>query len=350
MPFFVGDQQFITQNGSLCRILGKNGKQNLVVKDWTNNVNDFQPYNMSRLKSKWENSWLSNFEENKNVMELETSKMVPYYGKIREGETAYIVGNGPSLRQDIELLKGKKRNVFMTNRADDLIERGLDCEFYMTIDAGPKYGERELKWGDLASKSGATGIFSIFAEPRIVKKFKNKMFFNVWGRGSKLWQGWEDYAKERWNDGHEHTSFEGKKETFYGCVLDSGYNVMFSMLHLVYRMGYKKVVLLGQDHAFSGGYDYFNDEEPFIFIDEKTGGHALNKKVLKKYTDRSIDVFKTKDIHGETTFTTRVMQDTAKFFSAACQFLNKEIEIVNCSNEGILEGPGIIQDRLVNHV
>jgi len=306
-----------------------------IVRDWTQKGAQEETPAWSRLASNFEKEWIQNFKRNQNIMDKDGAQMVPLgrpdHKGIREGETAYILGNGPSIKTNGHLLIGKTRNIFGCNRIGDLWEYGIHPEFYCAIDAGA--AEPTIaKWGSQICDN-TIGVFSVFVNPGIAKKWGKSWWFNVWGRGSKLWRLCSRYAWKRW------------KSNFR--ALDSGYNVIYSLTHLAYVMGYKRIVFTGCDYAYSGGYEYFTDKTPKILLG-KPGEWHFEKDFRKRRLKHGLMQYP--DVLGNNTWTTNAMMMTARHLAAACYYLASEIEIVNCSENGVFMGPGIKQGRLADYV
>jgi len=316
--------------------MGNCGGMESVVRDWTQENSDDEIDGWGRLKSGVEDVWETNFGRNKKYMAKPGHRMVPVGRPLetgsKVGRTAYLCGNGPSLKNHHQIMIGLP-DIWGCNRIGHYIDKGVKPEYYAVLDAKASdyYGEAEK-----ASRT-ATGVFSIFANPEVTKFFDNVMWFNVWGKqdGSKsLWSKAQSYAFKRWG-----------ADKF--MALDSGWNVCYSMLHLIYKMGYSKVVLLGMDHAFSGGYEYCTSDKPWIF---KNGDQWLFDKAVKKKYEGSGGISQHLDIRGQVTWSANIILMALNMFLTASQFVSKDMEIINCSEDGILQAPWIKQDRLENHV
>jgi len=317
--------------------MGDHEGQQSVVRDWTQENSDVEIDGWGRLKSGVEHVWEANFEANKKQMGKPGNFMVPIGRPVetgsKVGRTAYLVGNGPSIKNHWATMIGLDE-LWGCNRIGFYHDKGVKVDYYAVLDAKASdyYGEAEK-----AAQSGATGLFSIFANPEVTKFFDKAMWFNVWGKqgsNKSLWSKAQEYAFTRWGADKFHS-------------LDSGWNVCYSMLHAIYKMGYSKCVLLGMDHAFSGGYEYFTSNEPWIF---KNGEEWVMRKDVKKKYEKTGGVSQHIDIRGQVTWSANIILMALNMFLTASQFVSKDMEIVNCSEDGILQAPWIKQDRLENHV
>lgn len=294
-----------------------------VVRDWTQRVSDLEPEGWGRLRSAYEDVWIKNFIANRQRIVATIPPGRPGRSGPYAGKTCYLAGNGPCLKKNAHLLAGKA-HVIGTNRINALWP-AIRPEFYAAIDAGAA-GGADPAWADEIG-THVRGVFSVFCNPKLTARFRRTWWFNVWGRGNDLW----DLV-----DAH-----------MPGIArLDSGYNVCYSALHMAYRLGFSKIVLVGMDHAFSGGYEYFTSEKPWIFRG-RDGEWLFDRQTKARYDARG-GLIRAVDIAGRDTWTDPTLVMAAEMLAGACFFIGRDVEIVNCTEGGIFS---VVKcDRLENHV
>ena len=302
----------------------------MTVRNWTQTGSDNEPHCWGRLRSAHEHIWEANFEANEPRIKKMFPKGRPDDDAPKFGQTGYLLGNGPGLKVNGDLLKDVKGDIWGCNRHGDL---DVALDYYMVLDARCKDYEESIK----KINKDVTPIFSVFANPEVTKHFNtnNALWYNVWGAGSKLHKRTRKFANKKF-----------KADDF--SKLDSGFNVCYSMLHAMYKMGYEKIVILGMDYAFSGGYEYFNsaDDDRFIFQD-KEKGFVIRQDIQEKYNKMG-GLFQARDAWGNVTFTCQPMQMAAVMMKTAAYWLKDKIELVNCTEAGL--DIGIKNDKLEHHL
>jgi len=293
----------------------KKSGQIMTVRNWTQHGADNEPYCWGRLRSAHEATWEANFQANKKRIKKMFPKGRPDDDAPKFGQTGYLLGNGPGLKINKDLLKHVKGDIWGCNRHGDL---DIDLDYYMVLDAKCKDYETSIK----KLNDDVIPVMSVFANPEVTKHFnsENILWYNVWGAGSKLWSNVNRLAEKKFG-----------VDSF--SKLDSGFNVCYSMLHAMYKMGYEKIVILGMDYAFSGGYEYFNSDEPFI-VKDKSGKFLMDEKIRAKYEGMG-GIFETKDMYNQVAFTCKPMKMALTMMQTAMFWLKDNVEIVNCTEAGI---------------
>lgn len=304
------------------------------IRDWTNPKANLWMREWGRQKSAYEDTWISNTKRNIPHVKETIPLGRPYRPGPHDGETCYLVANGPGLRNNWQLLRGLD-NIIGTNRIG--LMDGVVPKYYMAIDCGVPSSGANPEWVDSICDK-CIGVFSVFVRPEMAAKFQRKWWFDAWGQN------------------HELSTKLFKKVKFRVATMDTAMNVVYTALNFAYNMGYSKIVLVGFDYAFTGGRFYWNDETPDMkFVDDN--GVMLSKKAEMFFHNKwrrflvETDENKTVEKNGPT-ITSDEFLAAKHCFSTICWFLNSAgIEIVNCTESGLLtETPWIKCDKLVNHV
>lgn len=311
------------------------GGDGYAVRDWTNPKSEIERFGRwNRVASQWEKYWEENWRENKPFIKASVPPGEPFQKGPHHGETCYIVGNGPGLRWNGHLLAGKD-NIIGCNRVAHL--EGVVPRYYVAIDCGKPFGGMKPEWVDrIADKT--TGVLSIVTFPPLARKFKNVWWFDHWGGDNKL------------------SRLARRKSPVELAKLDTALMVTYTMLQLAYRLGYKKIVLVGFDYAFTGGYEHFSDNEPTMWL-EGPNEVIKTKGRMKEVMDRrKIPVIQVKDpelIVGKDplVLTTGDFVQAMKHLATQAWFLARRgVKIINCTERGVLKLPWIPCERLEDHV
>ena len=305
------------------------------IRDWTSpaaytaeNTNRW-----GRVESKYEKTWYENYKKNKPNIKESIPEGEPVTQGMHHGQTCYLTADGPSMSMNGSLLAGLD-HVIETNR----IYPGIQPKYYVSLDCGYPHGGANPKWVDGINTDKTIGVCSVFNRPSMAKKFRRVWFYDAWGNNNKV-------------------SNKSRLRFPFMKPLDTAINVSYTALNFAYQMGYKKIVLVGFDYAYTGGKVYFSDTEPSFKIVDVDGKKQLEvssdvaQRLREKQEEIMVDTNPNKAIDGGVSYTTKEFLTALHYFATACWFLSLGgIEIVNCSAGGILTPPWIKVDKLENHV
>lgn len=186
---------------------------------------------------------------------------------IYEGKTALIVGAGPSLDKNIEIIKKyrKKAIIFAVGQsAKTLMGNGIVPDFMGLVETGSQMSQIE---------NLDTSDVDLILEPSTynglhMAKFKNKF----------------SYPSKNSSPNLIWTSFVNEDPSKY---VTSG-TVSFMMMYSAMILGFKDLILVGQDLAFLDGrcYSKVSQHTGLVCeIDEKTGRAVVKIEDLQKLVD-----------------------------------------------------------------
>lgn len=207
------------------------------------------------------------------------------------GETAILCGSGPSLLNDVNLIPSKPHpgyTVFCLNNALKAVGPGkTDYCFALDWSARPV-------WYEGVATDGVKAILSFNVPGNILQFFRDRYYFAG------------------------PTKLEDQLRKDFG-YLESGLLATFSCLHLIYKMGFKRVILLGHDFAYTG-YPAMNH------WDEPLTTEFAQQQEVHAY----------QDVFGRPVISDPRLEMNAKVVVAASHFLKKlGVEVINCAEGGL---------------
>lgn len=248
--------------------------------------------------------WYENFCE--NIREIPESVFYDKYKDNFKGIPAIIVSAGPSLKKNIELLKGvyDKALIISCGSAINILEsRGIKPH----IMAGVDPGEDQYKiFGSVKSKD----IYFLYTVPMYYKAVKSY-------KGPKLYYRTASSTYVKW--------FE-EKVGINSLGTCSGASVSNSALDIARIWGCSPIILIGQDLGFTGMEVYAD-------------GAVLKDKWDKTIRDRATNSKKSdnilmKDINGNDIYTDQPMLSIKIYFEDYLK-TTENVEVINCTEGGI---------------
>ena len=260
----------------------------------------------SNVGLSWGPRWIKNLKANvKKVGDLGRFGIMHLENRWA-GKTAYLVGAGPSLKNNVNDIPKDGKIITNVHAVKFLIENGIKPDYVGVIDAY----DRQAKWCDIGNESkGISLLMDINCSPEIFKTWKGPIiFFRTIGKGDT------GLAKDLWDlSDMDH-------------LIRSGGNVMTAMLYAARIMGMKKFVFIGHDYAnvgFDFGVDYANGQRD-------TGKTSRGPK-----KDKFMDSMWGVDIQGLGVITLMRMW-IYKFWTESFATGQKDCEFLNCTEGGIL--------------
>lgn len=235
----------------------------------------------------------SNFEKHKHLIRDGVAEL---FGTAA-GETVFIVGSGPSLNRNGQVLKRMPgaKVIAINGALSYLAEIGRKPDYYFTLDWLGNEG-----WLDGMPTDGVRLIASVTCPPEVVTRFEKYHHFV----GMTLTSGSEE---------------EINRKYAYLGQLDAGLTATYSAMHLAYRMGAEKIVLVGQDFAFTNGMYHWNERCPKGLLEDRKA-------------------YPTTDINGYGTFTDYQLDRNMSLIRAAAMWCAEDgLEVINATEGGILD-------------
>ena len=233
--------------------------------------------------------------------------------KQHEGETAYVIGNGPSAKEARDWIpKRDQRNgkVIAINGASKWFSGDMD--YFATWDwLGRPY------WYDGIDFSGADGLFSIYAANRVVRGFLD-------GHGERC-----------------HFFKGGNRNPYrkYGRSLpdlEEGLETMFSVIHACFWLGFKNIVLFGAEHAIAPESDDLHSGEGDAPKPDRAVVVDQEHDIVQLFKGDELLYTQVKDYLGRPCWTTPHLHNGAAFLVAQAMWLHDSgVNIVNCSQGGL---------------
>lgn len=242
----------------------------------------------SETMNSWDKIWKSNVS--KNAKKYDFDKMsVKGLSKKHVGQTAFLIGCGPSLATNIEDLKkvdGIK--IAVLHSVPYLLKNGVTPDYVIALDA-----KRRCK--EWMCNGSWTLLCDIIAHPDVLKKWKGKKYFF---RSHAV----EGLSFDEFTDFKDYISCGGNS-------LGAGYSI-------AHGMGCKRIVFVGMD--LSNGSNWHTNYADG-WVNKLTG----------------CDSFFTNDIRGKGVFSLVRMHMYKMFYDVnACN--HPEVEHINATQGGIL--------------
>lgn len=221
-----------------------------------------------------------------------------------EDVPAIIVAAGPSLNKNVQELKrakGKALILVVDAAIRGVINAGIVPDFGMTIDA--RVTDRFFEGIDIST---FPFIFEAISREDIVRKHKGKHFF-------------DEYP----------TSLLAKavieEKEYVLCPIETGGSISTSAFSLIKALGFKKIVFIGQDLAFTGGQSY-------------NRGLAMDAEEDKAH-QKSRQIVQVKGNNGEILETDYQMDMYRKWLEKEIRKLPPDITVINATEGGaVIEG------------
>lgn len=229
--------------------------------------------------------------------ERATAGVAEWFGACK-GETFLVVGSGPSLCRNGHLIERRPGQKIIAINAGlkFLLKIGVKPDFWFVLD-----WKGDGRWlDDVGDLSGISLITSFTTPPELLDRFENHYHF-------------VGYTK---SIGH----VEGLNETYaHMGALDAGLTATYSAMHFAYRTGARRIVLVGQDFAFTFGMYHWDE--------------AIPVSVMR---DRKL--FPVEDIRGDVTFTDDHLLRNMRLIKAAAMWCKEDgVDVVNATEGGVLD-------------
>lgn len=241
-----------------------------------------------------------------------------WFGKHR-GETAYLIGNGPSGAQAREWIppRGQRKGKVVCLNGSSKWFSG-DMDYWTSWDWLGKdhwYNDRDF--------TGCEALFSLYAAHHCVEGTRRQgaraqHFFNGGNRNPYRRHGVDQKGRDL-------------------PSAEEGLETMFSTLHVLWWLGFRHVVLFGAEHAIApesgclhGGERDARQPARRVEVDVEHGiAQLFAESGELLYTE-------VPDYKGDPCWTTPHLHNGAAFLVAQSMFLRDSgVEIVNCSMSGL---------------
>lgn len=226
-----------------------------------------------------------------------TNGVAEWFGACTD-ETFIVVGSGPSLCRNGHLIRRSPgvKIIAINAGLKYLLRIGVKPDFWFVLD-----WKGDNRWLDGSPDlSGISLITSFTTPPELLDRFGSVYHF-------------VGYTKSQ-------GQAEGINEEFaYLGALDAGLTATYSAMHFAYRTGARRIVLVGQDFAFTFGMYHWDEPIP---------GHVMRDRKL----------YPAEDINGNTTFTDDHMMRNMRLVKAAAMWCREDgVDVVNATEGGLLD-------------
>ncbi len=213
------------------------------------------------------------------------------------GETFYIVGSGPSLIRNGHLLcRSDGRKIIAINAAlKYMVQTGEKPDYWFCLD-----WKSSTSWLEGLDVSGVKLITSVTTPPKMVDRFDQHYHFVGITQSPDCREG------------------VNEKLGYLGG-LDCGLTATYSAMYLAWAAGAKRIVLVGQDFAYTFGMYHWNE-------------------MVKRGHYKAAEAYPVDCISGGDTVTDRQMAVNMTLVQAAAMWLKMDgVEVVNASQHGIMD-------------
>lgn len=224
-----------------------------------------------------------------------------------EEKTAVLVSAGPSLDKNVALLKevkGKHLIMVVDTALKAVLRQGVEPDITITVDS-----EKNEKFFEHEGFVNVPMIVSVHSNSHLFETHKAKRFYYLAD---------EDYLKSMYDRLHRKNMF-----------LDTGGSVANNAFSALVQMGYKNIILIGQDLAYPNGQGHTKEA-----FDGKEGALRADKKY-----------FYVKDIYGNDVLTETNMNHYRKWFESEIR-KRPELNVIDATEGGaFIEGTKIMTLR-----
>lgn len=235
---------------------------------------------------------------NLNQLKKAVSEEREKYGDV----PAIIISAGPSLDKNINLLKKAEKHAFIIvvdTAVKAVLRAGIKADVVICIDP-----RKEVVLFEDERVAKLPAVFAVDIPKSVVSAHTGKTFF--------IGSGVNDIA--------EYFSGKFKGETTE--VLESGGSVANCAYSLAVICGFKRIILVGQDLAFSDGRGHTKD----AYDDEEKN---------KKDTENREDICEVTDIYGQNVKTDMRMKSYKQWFENKI-VINPDVKVVDATEGGAL--------------
>lgn len=250
----------------------------------------------------WLGNALAKFKQDKNdhLFNILENKFV--------NKTALIVGAGPSLEENIEIIKTNREKfiIFCANVAyKNLIEKGITPDFTVYIDA-----EDFLHTIKNYEHSNTNIINHISSNLNVLNDVNPNSLFTFYCNNDLF---------SRWAAKTANFSIEEYQT--------KGFSSHLALL-AAYNMGCNPIIITGQDLAYPNGQFYAKGS---FWADKNIEDEAYQKKVKKLENTARIEI---KGQNGETLLTSTDYAGFIKHYEEFAQEKGSKVRLINCSTNG----------------
>ncbi len=220
--------------------------------DFQNNIED-PPVSPQQLYSQacsgdamtiqaWEKTWLENIRANKEKFGSFADRSIGKFFNSQSLKPVIIAGAGPSLKRNGDQLKDRHGVTLVSclHNFHYFEDRDIDCDFYVTLDAGritveevAEGGSHDAEWYWERTK-GKKLLAYIGTHPELLSKWRGEIYF--------------------YNSPVPNEAFmaELNKIESFNCYVSSGGNVLGACLYIAKGyLGGNPIAFVGADFAFS---------------------------------------------------------------------------------------------------
>lgn len=258
-----------------------------VVSDWTNPKAMDVPLKMMHAGWNKDAMWSANVEFNRPNIKHGIKTL---YDTVCD-KGVIIAGSGPSLQtEQLKNIDTKKWDIIACNDAYRLLDGQAKYFFLLEAEANKKW------WSKIGSKT--TAILCIHSHPEA---------------GTQPWNAKFWFTAQPYKDG---VPANAELAPELGALHEQ-LNCTMSAFHLAYMMGYKKIVFVGCDFAYTGGKSHVGEQAEYR---EVIYGNEL-------------------DVNGGMVLTDKVLSLQARCHEAETYFLERAgVKVINCTEGGIMTG------------
>ena len=213
--------------------------------------------------------------------------------KFPEDYIGIVVSSGPSLKKNIRLLKKMKNKAFILacdSAVKYLIEEEIVPDAFVNLDVNKKM---DFDYKDI---EGCPAFFALDSSITMTEKVTGKKIF---------YQAANEYYE---------TICERFQEEY--CGVDTGGSVACNAFDILRFMGCKKIVLIGQDLAFTGNEIY----------------PGQKKDEIEGYKNRELE--EVESISGDVVYTDRVFTRYRQWFEEKIEQYKEEITVIDATEGG----------------
>jgi len=292
-------------------------------------------------RMEFEPVWITNCLT--NILKINQVKPVKELFGHYQGFRVMLVSTGPSLRESLPYIKKNQGKVYVAcvDSAYRVLQRyGVQVDFIFSLDSQPFTARHFslLPLGDLSKKEPVL-IADLVANPSVVNNWQGSCYYSITAqflnKRREVTPGC-DYIESQLMPyflGETKGIDEKNKKYFTFGDIQSGGSVATSLFDLLRQMGFDKILLVGQDLAYSNREIHTSGTHHSDLWLSKNSNRFnsienINFAVVKKRHTREVISIKGKPIVED-----YILSLYASWFSSAANLVKDQV--INCTTNGI---------------
>ncbi len=271
-------------------------------------------------KFAFESLWMKNIIE--NIPWLINKRSIYALKDILKNKPALVIGAGPSLFKQLEMIKELSHNLYLIavdTSLEPLLKSGIEPDFTVTLDA---QFFNILDFHSIFTRNNLPQKSKLIADmvvyPKILKHWKGPLYFS----STAL------YAAHYGNIYRQSHPLIARLQNYYGNIgwLECGGSVSTTAIELALWLGAYPILVTGLDFSYTDYKTHVNSSSPYtICLGQSNRLNPLQTSILKKIRIRRL--MSVHGIHGKSVLSDFVFNNYLNWFSERREYLKRVYNI-----------------------